>query len=82
MAVTSPTPGPRPMSGRNIAIATAAASAFGYYMYTRSRAKNARLIQPEEHSRYQNVGQPQTVEGGAKAATAKDIPRSGGGGER
>ncbi|PGH36083.1 hypothetical protein GX50_01095 [[Emmonsia] crescens] len=61
---------------RNIAIATVAAAGFGYYIYTRSRARRGRLIQPEERQQYHAADQPQTTEGGGKTARAKEIPRS------
>ncbi|KAK2792257.1 hypothetical protein FQN52_003734 [Onygenales sp. PD_12] len=76
MPVSTP---PTKLNGRNIAIAALGATAFGYYILTRSRAKGAKLIQPEERERFQGaVGQEQTSQGSGKTARAKDIPRSGG----
>ncbi|EEH36985.1 hypothetical protein PAAG_07403 [Paracoccidioides lutzii Pb01] len=72
MPASTPTPIKYP--GRRIGLATMVAAGFGYYLYTKSRAKHGRLIQPEERERYHAKGPPQTTEGSGKSARAKDIP--------
>ncbi|KAL1959075.1 hypothetical protein VTO42DRAFT_2862 [Malbranchea cinnamomea] len=64
-----------PMSTGRIALVSGGALALGAYIFSRSRFRSGRLIQPEEQAQYQGKGQ--TDAGTEKRARSKGIERSG-----